>query len=388
MRTFERTHPWLTFQLDLRRASKDLWLRLGEAQSKCEHVAGTPLKPATAQRLHQIFLAKGALATTAIEGNTLTEGEVLQLLQGKLQLPKSKGYLGQEVENIVAVCNEIANNLEKTDGELTVERLRSFNRAVLKDLETPPDTAPPGMTRPYSVGVGPYKGAPQEDCDYLLAEMCSWLNKSEFRPSGEDRIAFSVLRAVLAHLYLAWIHPFGDGNGRTARMVEFFILLSAGVPSPASHLLSNHYNQTRSDYYRRLQHASSSGGDVFPFLDYAVAGFVDGLRITIQAIRDQQWQEAWRNYVDEQFGERPSAPELRQKNLVLDLSERGDWVATSEISRLSPSLAASYATKQGKTVSRDVNALVGRGLIEKRGAKIRARREIILAFLPPRKRAG
>jgi Fic family protein len=171
-------------------------------------------------------------------------------------------------------------------------------------------------------------------------------------------------------------------------MVEFFILLSAGVPSPASHLLSNHYNQTRSDYYRQLQHASSSGGDVFPFLDYAVAGFVDGLRSTIEAIRDQQWQEAWRNYVDEQFGERPSAPELRQKNLVLDLSERGDWVVTSDIPMLSPSLAASYATKQGKTVSRDVNALVGRGLIEKRGAKIRARREIILAFLPPRKQAG
>ncbi|PTL37229.1 hypothetical protein CLG94_00290 [Candidatus Methylomirabilis limnetica] len=384
MRPYERTHPWLKFQLDLRRASKELWLRLGEAQSKCEHIAGTPLKPATGQKLHQVYLAKGVLATTAIEGNTLTEAEVLQLLEGKLHLPKSKEYLRQEIENVVKVCNEITSDRETSDGELTVERIRSFNRSILKDLEIPPDTVVPGVTRPYSVVVGPYKGAPHEDCDFLLKELCSWLNEPVFRPAKEERIAFAVLRAVLAHLYLAWIHPFGDGNGRTARMVEFFILLSAGVPSPAAHLLSNHYNQTRSDYYRQLQFASSSGGDVFPFLQYAATGFVDGLRSQIEAIRVQQWNEAWCNYVDEQFGERPSASQLRQKNLVLDLSEHDDWL-TAEIPKLSPSLAASYATKQAKTISRDVNSLIHRGLIEKRGTRVRARREIILAFLPPRK---
>lgn len=61
-----------------------------------------------------------------------------------------------------------------------------------------------------------------------------------------------------------------------------------------------------------------------------------------------------------------------------------DWL-TAEIPKLSPSLAAAYATKHAKTVSCDVNSLIHRGLIEKRGARVRARREIILAFLPPRK---
>lgn len=51
---------------------------LGEAASKCEHIAGVPLRPSVAQELHRLYLAKGALATTAIEGNTLTENEVLQ----------------------------------------------------------------------------------------------------------------------------------------------------------------------------------------------------------------------------------------------------------------------------------------------------------------------
>jgi len=385
MRPFERTHPWLRFELDLRRARKELWLWLGEAQSKCEQIAGTPLQPDTAERLHQVFLARGALATTAIEGNTLTEAEVLQLLEGKLHLPKSREYLGQEVENIVAACNQITGELERSRGELSVALLRSFNRAVLERLDLPAGTAPPGETRPYAVVVGRYRGAPPEDCDFLLERLCAWLNEPAFQPPTEEKIAFAALRAVLAHLYLAWIHPFGDGNGRTARLVEFFILLTAGVPSPAAHLLSNHYNLTRAEYYRQLQLASESGGEVLPFVEYAVSGFVDGLRGQITAIRDQQWDVAWRNFVDERFGDRPSVSELRQKNLVFDLSAEGNWVAVSSIATLTPRLALAYAKRETKTVTRDINALVKRGLIDRAGARIRARREVILAFLPARR---
>jgi hypothetical protein len=73
MRTFERTHPWISFRIDLRQARPQLWMLLGEASSKCEHIAGVPLRPATAEQLHLLYLAKGAAATTAIEGNSLTE---------------------------------------------------------------------------------------------------------------------------------------------------------------------------------------------------------------------------------------------------------------------------------------------------------------------------
>jgi Fic family protein len=61
----------------------------------------------------------------------------------------------------------------------------------------------------------------------------------------------ALMKAILTHLYIAWIHPFGDGNGRTARLAELQILLAAGMPMPASHLLSNHYNTTRTDLYRQ-----------------------------------------------------------------------------------------------------------------------------------------
>ena len=79
------------------------------------------------------------------------------------------------------------------------------------------------------------------------------------------------MKAVVAHLYIAWIHPFGDGNGRTARLLELQILLGAGFPVPTCQLLSNHYNQTRTEYYRELDLASHRRSPT-EFLVYALEG--------------------------------------------------------------------------------------------------------------------
>src|SRR4029077_4132009 len=68
MRKYEGTHPWIKFQVDLNHAPVSLWLNLGEAQSKCEHISNEPLRPSLAKELHQLYVAKGVLATTAIEG--------------------------------------------------------------------------------------------------------------------------------------------------------------------------------------------------------------------------------------------------------------------------------------------------------------------------------
>ena len=70
-RTYERTHPFIRFRVDLKEAPASLWILLGEAQSKCEHLSGVPLPVGVQRELNQLYLAKGVLATTAIEGNTL-----------------------------------------------------------------------------------------------------------------------------------------------------------------------------------------------------------------------------------------------------------------------------------------------------------------------------
>lgn len=384
-RTYERTHPWLKFEAVLRSARPEFWMTLGECQSKCEHIAGVPLQPSTASELHRLYLAKGVLATTAIEGNTLTEEQVLQHLEGKLELPRSREYLKREIENVITACNQIVKEINSNSPpQLTPQRIVELNRTVLDNL-TLEEGIVAGEIRKTSVGVARYRGAPPEDCDYLLERLCNWLAGEDFKAKPGREISFAILKAILAHLYVAWIHPFGDGNGRTARLVEFQILICSGVPAPAAHLLSNHYNAARTEYYRQLDLASRSGGDVLPFLNYALEGFLDGLKAQLQVIRKQQWDVAWENYVHGSFTNRTSPSEKRRRDLVLDLSKQEHPVTVAELSTISPNIAAAYARKTEKTLARDAAALINMGLLRRtREGKVEANKNLILAFLPKR----
>lgn len=384
MHGYEQSHPWLTFRLDLRGAPAELWLLLGEAVSKCKHLAGVPLKPGLHEHFNQLFLAKGALATTAIEGNTLTEDEVLQHIRGTLKLPASKEYLAREVDNIIRVTNEIWQDQSGRYKKLSPELIREFNRRVLEGLTLEPHVVP-GDSRTYSVGVGTYRAAPAADCNYLLDRLCAWLNEDAPEQTAERHMAHAIVKAVLAHLYLAWIHPFGDGNGRTARLMEFQILVGAGVPMPAAHLLSNHYNSVRSEYYRQLERASATKGDAFPFLLFAVRGFADGLREQIALVREEQLAAAWKDYVNEVFENRRSRTDLRRMHLVLDLTAMPGPVPRSQLQEISARAARAYADRTGKTLTRDVNWLEAQGLVVATPTGYQANRERMLAFLPWRR---
>lgn len=389
-RKYASTHPWITFRADLSRAGIELWLLLGEAMSKVAHIAGVPLLPETAARLHRIYLAKGALATTAIEGNTLTEQQVLQHLEGKLRLPASQQYLAREIDNILTASDKIAQDVIRgADGDLSAGRIREFNRQVLEGLELDEGVVA-GEFRQHSVVVARYRGAPAEDCEYLVEEMSTWLNHPSL--GGDTKtlpgIGYAILRAVLVHLYLAWIHPFGDGNGRTARLLELQILLAASVPMPAAHLLSNHYNHTRSEYYRVLDRTSTSGGDVMPFVLYAVRGFVDGLRAQLDLIREQQWEVAWENYVHAAFKDNKGPTAERRRWLALDLTKTGGPVPRPSVRDLTPRLARAYASKTDKTLTRDLNVLQQMKVVLREKDGFIANRTLILAFLPAKARSS
>ncbi len=378
------SHPWISFApVDLSQASPELWMLLGEARSKIDHMAGVPLRPDVAQQLLHVYLAKGALATTAIEGNTLSEEEVLHYLQGKLRLPPSQEYLGVEINNILTGFNRIVGDLaERRDQSLTPARIMEFNRIVLNGLELDEDVVP-GQFRSHSALVGRYRGAPPEDCEYLVQKLCEWLSGEAFKPSSPGMaVAFALIRAVLAHLYLVWIHPFGDGNGRTARLMELQILLSSGVPQPAVHLLSNHYNTTRTEYYKQLDAASRNQGDLRPFITYAVRGFVDQLRQQIAVIRDHQIDVAWRNYVHDSFDTEASVNARRRRHLVLDLSTADGPIPRARLRHLSPRLAEEYKGLAPRTFDRDLVALLERGLVRRVEGGYLAHRDLILAFLP------
>jgi len=386
-RPYKSSHPWLTFaQIDLRRAGPDFWLLLGEARSKVEHLSLALLKPNVAEEMLRVYLAKGVHATTAIEGNTLSEAEVADILAGHANPPPSEEYLYREVENVISAYNRIKDGLLAGGSpELTVDSVKRFNREVLDGLEM--DDVRPGEIRTKSVVVGPYRGAPWQDCEYLVGRLCEWLNGSDFVPKSEEwTIPYGLIKAVAAHLYMAWIHPFDDGNGRTARLIELQVLLAAAVPMPAAHLLSNHYNVTRAEYYRQLEHASKSGGDVVPFLNYAIQGFVDGIRQQVERVWGQQYEDRWEQFVYESFGRVSTQAAERRRRLALELSKRDEPVLRRDVPRMTPELSEAYRNTQ-RMLSRDLNALEAVGLIERTRRGWRASKEQLLAFRPLRRQS-
>ncbi len=388
MRVYEETHPWITF--DARAVNHflpKLWMLFGEARSKCEHLAGAPLRPNVAREFYNVTLIRGAQATTAIEGNTLSLEQVAGIFDGTFEAPPSRQYQEQEVRNVIEALRDIANHVQRGDTpRLSGSLVCDLNRRLLTGLESElDDSTVPGELRSHSVVVGGYRGAPAENCEFLLDRLCQWLEGPDFTSDDKDiEFALMLVRAALAHLYIAWIHPFGDGNGRTARMVEFLILARSGkVPFLAAHLLSNHYNLTRDRYYRELDRASKSGGDITRFITYSVEGFVDGIRSQITAVREQQLSVAWISFVHNVMGQFPTGPARdRQTELVLAMPP-DRVVSRADLAGLSPSLAAQYAQAGPRTMARDLNRLEDAQLIQKSGrGSYRVAIDQMSAFLP------
>ena len=334
-------------------------------------------------------------ATTAIEGNTLSTEQIRARVEGRRELPPSQEYLGREVDNVVRACNAIAAALLRGDPlRLTPEEIVAFNAQVLDGLEEHlEEGVVPGEIPAHAVGVGRYRGAPREDCEFLLARLCRWLEEehrdvSQLGDQRADQIATAILHAIIAHLYIAWIHPFGDGNGRTARLAEFMLLARAGVPLTSAQLLSNHYNLTRVEYYRQLNRASRAAGgrgDPVGFVLYALRGLVDGLGEQCRRISAIQLSIAWEHFVFRRFREERRSPALnRRRELVLALTGEDKPVSRAHLRRLNPALAELYAGKTDKTVTRDLNWLLQQGLIEQRPHGYRALVELMLSFRPAR----
>lgn len=389
-REYTDTHPWIDFDASVaNRLDAQSWMRIGEAYARCAELSGTPLAPAMADALHQHALIRGAQATVAIEGNTLTVEQVASIYAGEFSAPQSRAYQEREVRNVLEAFERL-DGMVMEDGNLhlSAELICETNRWVLDGVD--PDAASaPGTIRSHSVVVGPYVGPPARDCWHLLERLAEWLDGDDFRPtsgeSDENRDAFArtVLSALLAHLYIAWIHPFADGNGRTARLLEYVILARSGmVPLAAANLMANHFNLTRDRYYARLA-AASRERDVLGFLAYGIEGLVDGLVEHSAAVRAQHLGLAWQSYVAETMARFPTSPASeRQRALVMALAP-GEKVPRSDIAGLTPQLAQQYARTGPRTLARDLNRLEDAGLIDVSTEGISARVDLMSAFLLP-----
>ncbi len=345
-----------------------------------------PLQPEHRERLLHVSLVKGARATTAIEGNTLTVAEVEKVSEGESLAP-SKKYQEREVRNILDAMNKILTAVA-VDGQsnlISPELIKRLHEGVGKELGEHFD-AIPGRFRADERVVGPYKCPRGEDVEELVKRLCDWLPKEFDFTTNEQTFAQAVVQAIVTHVYLEWIHPFGDGNGRTGRLLEFYILLRGGNPDIASHILSNHYNETRPEYYRQLDQASKTR-DLSAFLKYAIQGYYDGLKAVLRALSENSIETAWRYLVHARFAERPYHKKTvfkRRRRLALALPP--DRALTpDEMMMLTPELAREYAPLSLRTLLRDLAELREMEIVIEQDGKILANLGLLVPHMARRR---
>lgn len=352
---------------------------LGQCEALIKAISNTPILPSYHDALMRISLNKGAQATTAIEGNTLTDEEIEQIRDGS-QLPPSKQYQQREIENIVSAFNTLLPEVleERKVEKISARLLLRFHLMIGRDLGEHFD-AVPGQFRTDARIVGPYRTPYPEDVPELVSQLCDFM-KRQFHYDGGQSFGAGIVQAIVAHVYTEWIHPFGDGNGRTGRLIEFYLLLRAGNPDIASHILSSFYNETRNEYYRQL-HRANKNQSLTEFINYAVSGLRDGLMKTLDLVQENQFEITWRKHIYDLFDDRPAIVKTsvfkRQRRLALEFPMTGD-LAFDRIATLGPTTARAYSTLSTRTLYRDLDLLQEMKILNRNGEKWTANRAILV----------
>jgi len=379
----KNTLEHISFKVSWKESEKSTNL-LGQCYAYINSMINIPIQPNYRQQLLTVSLNKGALATTAIEGNTLTEDELAQVLNGK-DLAPSKKYQQIEVKNIIDAFNTILNELveKKTPEIVSPELIKRFNEMVGKNIGDN-FNGNPGQLRKRNVTVGAYRPPSFEMVEDMVQKLCDWLIK-QFHYGHEQTFNEAVIEAIVSHVYIAWIHPFLDGNGRTARLLEFYLLMRAGVPNIASHILSNHYNNTRNEYYRQLQHASETG-NLSSFIEYALEGFSEGLENIIKIIHKDQTESTWKNYVHDEIEKiqdegKSEKTQHRLRHLAYYIpADR--FYSLSEIKFINNKITKEYINLNDITLRRDLEYLVDKRLLAAEKNKFRANYGLLQNLLP------
>lgn len=125
-----------------------------------------------------------------------------------------------------------------------------------------------------------YTGPKAANVPYLCRELIDWINKSEKEEINP------VIVAGMAHLEVAAIHPFNDGNGRTARALATLILYKRGYDFRHLFALEDYYNKDLPSYYKAInvgKNYEERKTDSTSWLEY----FAEGFKEEIMSIKKQ-----------------------------------------------------------------------------------------------------
>jgi Fic family protein len=304
--------------------------------------------PLTAPMLDSLRRTARLLSThysTQIEGNRLTAAQVRQVVEGEGGFP-GRERDEAEVRHYFAAL-EYVERLGQVSAPLAEKEVRIIHGLVM--------TGKPrasryrdgqNVIRDGRTGRTVYMPPEAKDVAPLMRDLVHWVNV--VLAAGE--LPAPVV-AALAHYQFATIHPYFDGNGRTARLLTTLLLHRAGYGFNGICSLEEYYAANLDGYYARLSTGPSHNyyfgrveADVTPFVDYFCAGMADAFaRVRVRAEESRQSQLTGR--IDEGPALRALTP--RQRN-ALGLFLRSAVVTSKDFAayfKMKPRLASLLCMK-------------------------------------------
>ncbi len=243
-----------------------------------ELIINSPLIPKWEVSLRREAIIRSAHSSTAIEGNRLSLEQVSDLAHGREVMATRKDK--QEVLNYLSVLENISKLSE--DKNITEVNLLRIHKMITQ--ETLKNSADCGVYRNRYVVVGNrltgeiiFRPPKNEDVPGLVRDLVDWLNPYE------AKILDPIIEAGIAHYEFVRIHPFVDGNGRTARVLATLILYLKGFDTKQFFSLDDYYDSDRPSYYRALQSVDQKTLDLTNWLDY----FVEGVKVSLASVKER-----------------------------------------------------------------------------------------------------
>lgn len=243
-----------------------------------ELILNSPLIPKWEVTIRSEAIIHSAHSSTSIEGNRLSLEQVNDLAVGREVMASRKDK--QEVLNYLNVLENLG---ELTDGK-TITEQNTLNIHKLLTKDTLENSADCGVYRNRYVVVANrftreviFRPPSNEDVSRLMKELIGWLNSLEAKELDP------VIEAGIAHYEFVRIHPFIDGNGRTARVLASLILFLRGFDIKQFFCLDDYYDSDRQAYYKILQSVNQKTLDLTQWLEY----FTEGVNVSINAVKER-----------------------------------------------------------------------------------------------------
>ncbi len=249
------------------------------------------------------------------------------------------------------------------DRPINEELMCAIHRVIVTDCDE--DRSAPGRIRSFgqnvTFGIIKHRGSHGgQDCEVAFHRLADEVQNIYFRHDP-------LIQALALHYHFAAMHPFQDGNGRTARVLEALMLQRAGLKNSLFIAMSNYYYEEKRAYLQALADVRAADHNLTPFLKFALKGIALQSNRLLQMIRTEVSKQLFRNLMHELFARLQSTRKrvIVKRQLIL-LEHLLDAEEKTDFARLVESVNDHYASRKIPlhAIARDVNKLQSLGAIK------------------------